>query len=104
MVERTRKKPSTLPCIVCGEKLKTVQGMEADDKVVNQPAHGLTFTAGGQYGCQVFDPMDGSTLEINICDDCMKKAAKKGRVIHNESANDYLSKKAVTMYWNGGDI
>jgi hypothetical protein len=59
----------------------------------------------------VFDPMDGSVLEINVCDACLLRAAKLGRVIHTEPAKlqptDTFTKPNKrtdrTIYWNGGD-
>jgi hypothetical protein len=46
-----------------------------------QPVDGLAFNSPGHYGTSVFDPMDGSHLEIAICDDCVVKAGKKGFVL-----------------------
>jgi hypothetical protein len=61
---------NALPCIVCDKKLKSLYGP-------NQPDNGLEFTTQGHYGTTVFDPMDGSYLAINVCDDCLKKAISK---------------------------
>lgn len=45
-----------------------------------QPDRAVTFAAEGQYGSTVFDPMDGSFLEIDICDDCLVLAGDSGFV------------------------
>ncbi len=59
----------TLPCNVCGEKLKNV----FDDRDTgNQPSRGLEFVAYGHYGSASFDPMDGSRLILNLCDKCVE--------------------------------
>ncbi len=64
-----------LPCICCRKELETVMpGSE------NQPYAGTTFHSHGHYGSTVFDPMDGSFLEINVCDECMKSHAANNRI------------------------
>jgi hypothetical protein len=45
------------------------------EDVENQPAEGTAFQSQGHYGSTVFDPMDGSYIEINVCDDCLRKHA-----------------------------
>lgn len=65
-----------LPCIVCGSELDNV-GIETE---VNQPYAGTAFTSYGHYGSTVFDPMDRSHLEINVCDNCL--VANAGRARH----------------------
>ncbi len=76
---------TTLRCIVCTEVLKPIWDpvIFPQDAQVNQPSGGMTFTSEGQYGTTVFDPMNGSFLEINICDDCMKmREAEGGFILH----------------------
>ena len=64
-----------LPCIVCGRELfNVVEGS------VNQPSDGLSFSSHGAYGSTVFDPMDGSHLEINVCDKCLMRQGDRKRV------------------------
>ena len=65
-----------LSCITCGKKLRNV-----DANADNQPSDGTAFQSYGHYGSTVFDPMDGTYLEINICDPCLKKAGEFGRVL-----------------------
>lgn len=37
-----------------------------------QPLGGLAFATRGHYGSAYFDPIDGTYLEIVICDECMR--------------------------------
>lgn len=65
---------NALPCIACGQHLDGCS-------VPNQPLDGLAFSSRGAYGTTVFDPMDGSALEVNVCDGCLKAASLQGRVL-----------------------
>lgn len=56
-----------LPCVVCHQQLKNV-----DNSAANQPDEGTAFMTYGHYGSTFFDPMDGSYLEVNICDPCLE--------------------------------
>lgn len=67
---------NTLPCIVCKKNLKPATPFEH-----NQPHQGLEFTSLGHYGGTIFDPMDGSSLAINVCDDCLLRAGQDGHVL-----------------------
>ena len=62
-------KDVALPCIVCRKELENI--CELED---NQPHAGAAFKSWGHYGSTFFDPMDGSSIEINVCDDCLLKA------------------------------
>lgn len=62
-------------CIVCDKPLKNF-GYED-----NQPDGGTAFQSHGHYGSTAFDPMDGTYLEINICDPCLTAAGAKGQVL-----------------------
>jgi hypothetical protein len=53
-----------------------------EDEDISQPYDGLAFQSQGHYGSTVFDPMDGTYLEINICDECLLRASEL-RVRHN---------------------
>ena len=70
-----------LPCIACGHELK--QAIESED--TNQPMRATCFTAGGQYGSTVFDPMNGDYLEINVCDTCLLQ--RQHRVLHHKAGD-----------------
>ncbi len=68
---------TTLPCIVCGGDL--ISALPEDlARDINQPADGLAFTTTGHYGSTVFDPGDGTMLEINVCDTCVSYAVQQG--------------------------
>ena len=41
-----------------------------------QPNDGLYFVTYGHYGSTFFDPMDGSCMEIVVCDDCLRNKVK----------------------------
>jgi hypothetical protein len=51
----------------------------------NQPNDGLSFTSFGAYGSSFFDPMDGTYLEVTICDPCLAEHREAGRVIEHAS-------------------
>lgn len=72
-------------CFKCEKELQDVQGYEDKSSTRNHPCDALSFHTKGHYGTTVFDPMDGSSLEINICDDCIKLGTKKGLVVFNEA-------------------
>lgn len=70
------------PCIVCGAALDGVgQRIFGSDPDFNQPESGTGFTTHGHYGSTVFDPMNGNTLNISVCDDCLTTAGERGRVL-----------------------
>lgn len=60
-------------CFKCEKVLQSVTGKFEDF----HPLDGLHFMAYGHYGTTVFDPMDGSTMNIIICDDCLNKSKHK---------------------------
>jgi hypothetical protein len=66
----------SLPCIVCRKQMERV--FEGGYEL--QPNDGLHFHSEGAYGSTVFDPMDLSTLDVVICDECIVKAGKDGIV------------------------
>ena len=68
----------TLPCIVCGYQPKHVFNEETES---NQPYEATCFMTQGHYGSTFFDPMDGSYLEINVCDECLTKAKAENKIL-----------------------
>lgn len=42
---------------------------------------GVSFISHGHYGSSVFDPMDGSSLEISLCDDCVTSKINEPSII-----------------------
>lgn len=67
-----------VPCIVCKKALNSVPSGSH-----NHADNANSFRATGQYGSTVFDPVDGSYLEVNICDPCIVDAAKSGLVLRS---------------------
>lgn len=63
-------------CIVCQRPMPNI----AEDGTL-QPSGGTAFQTRGHYGSTVFDPMDGSMLEIAVCDDCLTGASGRGQVV-----------------------
>lgn len=70
---------ASLDCFVCDKPLEDVFSGFAQ----NQPVDATVFIAYGQYGSGAFDPMDESFLEINICDECLKKYEEKVLICRN---------------------
>ena len=74
----TNNPDQPLACVVCRQALQPVfPGHEADGGYV-QPDNANTFSTAGTYGSTVFDPVDGSYLEVNICDPCLASAIEAG--------------------------
>jgi hypothetical protein len=65
----------TLPCIRCDKDIPGVNN--GPDYDGNQPSGGTTFSSTGQYGSTIFDPMDGSFIQVNVCDECLAVLAEK---------------------------
>ena len=80
-----------VPCIVCGVKLYT-----AFDPSQNQPYKGTVFVSGGHYGSTFFDPMDGSAIEIVVCDECCEKAMQEKRIAYRK--NHYKHQYKYEIY------
>jgi hypothetical protein len=75
-----------LPCIACGAELRNVgwnQAVGGSDSE-NQPSDGTAFWSTGHYGSTFFDPMDGSQIEITVCDECLRKHTE--RVLWRQAA------------------
>ena len=60
-------------CICCNKKLEKV----FDENINLQPSGAVHFYSYGHYGSTYFDPMDGSTLNIFVCDTCLEKNQDK---------------------------
>ena len=58
----------TLECFRCGKPLDNIMGEDGQ-----QPVGGLTFSTCGHYGSAFFDPLDGSSIELSICDECLSE-------------------------------
>jgi hypothetical protein len=73
---KKRKTMKILNCIVCNKELESAVGEDGN----NQPYGATTFQSYGQFGSTIFDPMDGTYIEINVCDACLNE--KKDSVYH----------------------
>lgn len=75
------KKFDTVLCIICDKELDNMhyKSRLKDSYVYVHPMDGLHFQSYGHYGSSVFDPMDGSSLDIAICDECLLKHKDKIR-------------------------
>ncbi len=71
----------TLSCVRCDKPLESVGKNWPEEFECNQPYDGTTFISHGQYGSTVWDPFDGSYIEINVCDDCLQELAEDNRVL-----------------------
>lgn len=68
-----------LNCIVCGEHVEN-----EGDEGQNHPHAATAFMTHGHYGSTAFDPMDGTFLEINVCDPCLVRRAGEGFVVKGQ--------------------
>lgn len=66
------------PCIICGKELESIN---PDAEWPEQPVHATSFTSGGHYGSGVFDSMGRDYIQINVCDEDLRAAAKANRVL-----------------------
>jgi len=65
----------TLPCIRCDKPLQpAIAGAE------NQPIGGTEFFSYGHYG-SAYDPMDGTAVVINLCNECLMQRASESAVL-----------------------
>ena len=87
---------NALACIVCQRELESCARP-------NQPLDGLSFSSRGAYGTTVFDPMDGSALEINVCDNCLELAGQRRQVLHYPAQQSPPPGWHSTVYFWGAD-
>lgn len=57
-----------LKCIKCAKEMENItpEGV--------QPCDGLAFHSYGHYGSAYFDPLDGTCIQIAVCDECLEAA------------------------------
>lgn len=63
-------------CVMCDKELRNC----GDPFSENQPVEGTAFRSYGHYGSTAFDAMDGSWIEVNFCDPCLRAASVRLRV------------------------
>lgn len=66
-----------LSCVRCDKELVDLEHSEPQ----LHPIDGLCFSTSGHYGSTYFDPMDGTVLQIVVCDDCVRKLEDEGRAV-----------------------
>ena len=74
-------------CIVCNTEVENWDEAYPDNEPQIHPILGTLFRTYGHYGSTVFDPMDGSYLEIVICDECLKT-----RMVSTYAGFDFFGK------------
>jgi hypothetical protein len=84
------KTHSKISCLSCDKELDNLEytSRSKDTKVEVHPMNGLHFRTYGHYGSTIFDPMDGSYLDIAICDGCVMKNLNK---VRGNGVNDLFS-------------
>lgn len=96
-----------LPCVRCDRPLTN-----EFDEMTNQPSGGTAFESEGHYGSTAFDPMDGSFIEVNLCDECLVLLRDKGAVLYNRKRKMVVCEgtivgwtKAIRPYtpWTGNE-
>ena len=61
-------------CFGCGKETGTAVSLKNGQDDFSTPPNGTVFTAHGNFGSGVFDPMvHGKRLEIFVCDDCLRE-------------------------------
>lgn len=63
----------------------------------HQPHDAVVCTTHGNYGSTVFDAMDGSWLQFNICDECLILAGLQGRVVQ---CRDQVHHEVTSERWS----
>lgn len=74
-----------LHCICCCREMDNIMAGKG-----HQPNDGLSFHTYGHYGSTFFDLLDGSAIQIAVCDECLEEADKKGLIARPKGKNlDY---------------
>lgn len=72
-------------CVCCGKWL-SADFIDDDPLTITPVYDGLIFRATGNFGSTIFDPMPigvEEILQVVICDDCIKKNARRVTRIYN---------------------
>lgn len=75
-----------LHCIACGAEMINIM----EDRG-HQPDDGLSFHTYGHYGSTFFDLLDGSFIQIAVCDRCLVAADAKGWIDRPNGKNPAMS-------------
>lgn len=89
-------------CIICKTGIENWDVYNSSKSVIH-PINGTAFRTYGHYGSTVFDPMDGSFLEIVICDNCLKDNIDYAypQKQHPHSTEEYV--KWMASVWKAND-
>jgi hypothetical protein len=81
-------------CLSCGIEMVNIarEGF--------QPMGGLALNSVGHYGSTEFDPMDGTRIEVVVCDPCLIEAEKYiYPYVGNVGPQDAISSESVDNSW-----
>ena len=67
-------------CFKCNVTLESSISSDEDQELDEPTLNSIAFISHGNYGSTIFDPMDGSYLEIYVCDQCLVNF--KNKVYH----------------------
>jgi hypothetical protein len=81
--------------VICGRLLREA----LPDHSENQPNDGVCAIIHGNYGSTVFDPFDGTHIEVNLCDPCLTLAGAQGRVLVGRRSR----RVSLEGYWVGNE-
>lgn len=84
---------NALPCIVCDRQIESM-----DDSYINSPYAATAFESHGHYGSTIFDPMNGSFLELNVCDPCLRRLAGEGKILLGQDRKRVVAGDGMPMF------
>lgn len=58
-------------CIACDVEVENWDAACHKDQPQVHPIGGTLFRTYGHYGSSIFDPIDGSYIEVVVCDECL---------------------------------
>lgn len=77
--------PILRQCFVCSRDLFSALTGERSQAFQDPPGRAVIFSASGNYGSQVFDPVGRSEyLEISVCDSCLTAARERVLLVRPE--------------------
>ena len=79
-----KKNLNPLPCSVCKKELKKLWPAQENIDDYRKPQKANTFETHGTYGSEYFDPLDGSSIYLNICDFCLENLVKEGLAVNSK--------------------
>lgn len=83
---------NALPCIACNAAVESI-----DDSYINSPYKATAFQTEGHYGSTIFDPMNGTYLELNVCDECLRRLAAEGKILLGQQRRRVVTDSPIGM-------